>query len=411
MKLSIAHPDASLDEWIGFYDYIKNSDQEILNKIEDIYFGYPFHYEYNNEKRMYGNVMKVYASDLQVDYLFKIQNEFNIPISLTFNQMVTPNELLNDHSIQNQFYDLIQKFYDRGLRSCTISATHLLRIGELKKRFPEMSWKNTVNHMVKDSQQVIDYLYLGYDIILIDRSLTRNLPELRRIRKAVDYFNEKNVGLRKPAKISLLVAEACLGGCPFKVEHDNYTGGNYFGDLDHHTCQKWRFFTSMNDNQITIPRFGVDLFLGNKETYEEFSSLVDIFKYSGRLGRMDQAPKDLKMVFGISPLKIPRYQLGTIVGFDFIDLISNNFDDFFRDTKYINFRLPGISFVAINKKYPEVFNDEYYESYFKIVYDHISAEKMMELNNTLKICKNICWSCHKCEETFGIDSIDSALQV
>jgi hypothetical protein len=94
-----------------------------------------------------------------------------------------------------------------------------MRLGILQKCFPEMKWKNTVNHQVSSAQQVLDYIYLGYDIIQLDRSLNRNMDELKRIKEVVENYKSRNSN--NNVKTSMLVWENCLPSCPFKREHDD----------------------------------------------------------------------------------------------------------------------------------------------------------------------------------------------
>lgn len=115
--------------------------------------------------------------------------------------------------------------------------------GILLKRFPEMKWKNTVNQCVSNTQQVIDYLELGYNIIQIDRSLNRNLDELKKIRYAVDKYKDENP--EKDVKLCMLISEACLPFCPFKREHDDmqiyHRDFNYWNNIGVLSCNNWRF--------------------------------------------------------------------------------------------------------------------------------------------------------------------------
>ncbi len=201
INLSKRFSEAHFDDWEDsslFYEMLKNSSQQFRDEIYDIYFGKIFRYNYqgreiyeNGEKNhnvVYGNVMGVEASDEQVNNLFKIQKEFGIEISLTINQLNVPVEIFyskNDH-VMKAFLDWLQEFYERGLRSCTLANNHVMRSGILQKRFPQMKWKNTVNQQVSNAQQVLDYLYLGYNIIQLDRSLNRNMAELKRIKEVVE---------------------------------------------------------------------------------------------------------------------------------------------------------------------------------------------------------------------------------
>ena len=263
-RFSIAHYDKFHGEHAGvYYEIIKNADQKFRDNIHDIYFGKYFEYEYNGIQKRCGNPMGVSASDEQIDYLFKIQEEFGIQVSLTFNTVEIPHELAFDPAITEQFVEWIGSYYDRGMRSCTISSEHIMRMGWLQQRCPDMRWKSTVNQIVSDAQQFIDYAYLGYNSINLDRSLNRNIKELRRIRKAQNYLNSLNPA--KPLITILLVAEACIYNCPFKKEHDSVgevISGNYFNGPADLSCNGWR----QQQEFAELPRSGINIVASEANT-------------------------------------------------------------------------------------------------------------------------------------------------
>jgi hypothetical protein len=295
-RFSIAHHDRCTHSSLypQYYEAIKKSSQQFKDEIYDIYFSKIFRYNYQEQEIydnypkshevVYGNVMGVEASDEQVDYLFKIQEEFGIEISLTINQLNIPVEIFyskNDR-VLNAFIDWLQEFYDRGLRSCTLANNHMMRAGFLQDKFPEMKWKNTVNQHISTAQQVLDYLYLGYNIIQLDRSLNRNMDELKRIKDVVEKY--KNKYPDKHVKTCLLVIEDCMPSCPFKRVHDDLQ--IYHEKIDYwkshlgaFTCNKWR---AMFGDMI-VPRSGTNCVWVSVDTFREYAELVDVFKYSGRL--------------------------------------------------------------------------------------------------------------------------------
>jgi hypothetical protein len=291
-RFSIPHYDRFFGEYTrAFYDIHINADHDYLASIHDIYFGKYFYYEYQGQTRRCGNPMGVEASDEQIDYLFKIQEELGIEISLTFNTVEVPHELAFDYDVRSQFVEWIGSYYDRGLRSCTMSSEHIMRTGELQDRCPDMRWKSTVNQIVSDAQQFIDYAYLGYNTILLDRSLNRNIRELRRIRRAQEYLNSKNP--KKKLLTSLLVAESCIYNCPFKKEHDSVgevISTDYFKGPANLTCNGWRNLSEFS----RLPRAGIDLVASDANSFKNFFDLVDIFKYSGRLTTPAFDPADSK---------------------------------------------------------------------------------------------------------------------
>ena len=129
-KFSIGHPDKQTmipeNNFQGklYYTFFKNSPQKTIDEIYDIYFGKFFHAKTKRGTTVsWGNVMGVEASDMALDWLFRVQEDFGVPISLTMNQLNVPFDLYNDEDVITQFIDWVGEFYNRGLRSITIGNT------------------------------------------------------------------------------------------------------------------------------------------------------------------------------------------------------------------------------------------------------------------------------------------------
>jgi hypothetical protein len=389
-----------------YYQLIKNSSQEFKDEIHDIYFGKIFRYRHDGRDKRYCNPMGVEATDAQVDSLFKIQNEFGIEISLTLNSIETPHELFSDKAIFEEFSAFIKSFYERGLRSCTLASPHLIKSGLLHKRFPEMRWKNTVNHRVADAQQVMNYIFCGYDTILLDRSISRNLNELKKIRKAVDYYNQKY----KPAKkiiTSLLIREGCLYSCPFKKEHDSigeHISSHYFNTLSKITCDNWRFTEPFGK----LPRNAIDLVAADQATYNEFAKYNDIFKYSGRFSVFPFQPGDTqhkkacwnfehhkKFTFDYAPCAPDE----TVYANSFSEVVHDNI---------MPLQWWGFGWVDAG-----LFINDYKNKReaLQTMPNLWKSDKGKKLEKRLKNCRSQCWDCHECEKAFGTPHFDSALQL
>ncbi len=400
-RFSIAHFDKFHGEYASaFYKMMKNADASYIKSIHDVYFGKFFYYEYHGQQKRCGNPMGVEASDEQIDYLFKLQEELGIEISLTFNTIEVPHEVIYDYDVRSKFVEWIGSYYDRGLRSCTMSSTHIMRTGELQKRCPDMRWKSTVNQICADAQQLIDFAYLGYNTILLDRSLNRNIKELRRVREAQNYLNSKNPD--KKLLTSLLVAESCVYSCPFKKEHDSVgevIGPEYFKGIANLTCNGWRG----SKNFAQLPRSGIDLVASSVDVFNKYAELTDIFKISGRLTSPTFPPDiidNMKAVWfydNDEKFKQVISQVGhTVYADNFDDIIANNLLP-------IHAWIPG----WIDQRHTTVDYKESYKEYKGIWV----SEKGKRLEKILTTCRNQCWDCHECERTFGTEDIDSALQL
>ena len=157
-RFSLPHWDYySADETHGFYQFFMNSGSRYKEEVNDIYFGRAFHYQYNGQSLRYGEVMGHEANDLQIRRLLDIQEKFDIAASMTINQTDSRPEVVGDKEIRNEFVKFVKSFYDAGIRVCTISDVHLMASGVLQEAMPDMHSKNTVNHIVRSAQEVVDY--------------------------------------------------------------------------------------------------------------------------------------------------------------------------------------------------------------------------------------------------------------
>jgi hypothetical protein len=379
---------------------MKNADPRYLANIHDIYFGKFFYYEWEGKQKRCGNPMGVEASDIQVDWLFKLQEETGVEISLTFNTIEVPHEVIWHDQIREQFVEWIGSYYDRGLRSCTMSSEHLMRMGVLQQRCPDMRWKSTVNQIVADAQQFIDMAYLGYNSINLDRSLNRNLKELKRIKRAQDYLNSKNP--QKKVITILLIAEACIYHCPFKKEHDSVgevVSTEYFSGPADLSCNAWR---SVPEFALS-PRSGINVVASTSAIFKQFADLVDVFKYSGRLTQPASDPKDLPFLKaawfygGTGKFTQPHSTVEqTVYANDFHEIYDNNLGP-------IHDWVPG----WVDTR--QVAND--WHITYKPHAGVWSSDQGKKLEKLLLNCRSQCWDCHECERTFGMDDIDSALQM
>ena len=400
-RFSVAHFDRFHGEHAStFYTIMKNADPRYLANIHDIYFGKFFYYEYKGVKKRCGNPMGVEASDEQIDYLFKLQEETGVQISLTFNTIEVPHEVVWDESIRTQFVEWIGGYYDRGLRSCTMSSEHIMRMGILQERCPDMRWKSTVNQICADAQQFVDMAYLGYNSINLDRSLNRNIKELKRIKRAQDYLNGMNP--KKKLITILLVAEACIYHCPFKKEHDSVgevISTDYFAGPADLSCNAWRSVPEF----AASPRSGINVVANDYSTFKQYADLVDVFKYSGRFTHPAHSAEDAKHMkacwYYSPPSKFKQaisFAGETVFADDFNDIVNNNLAP-------IHDWIPG----WVDTRYTKLDWSKTYKPYTGIW----STDPGKRLEKLLLNCRSQCWDCHECERTFGMQDIDSALQM
>ena len=417
-KISIAHPDLTCKGSM-FYDAMARATEEFRDEIADVYFGTFYEYEYNGEKKSYGNAMNVgigHRSE-EFDYLMKVQEEFGVSISLTVNPTVHPKEMMFDKKVIDDFLDWLQFYYDAGIRICTISNVTLMRRGVLQKRFPEMKWKNTVNHKVKTAQEYINYVHIGYDHIQIDRSLTRDLTELTKIKKERDR-------LGKP--IYMLIHEDCMPECPMWNDHTDVLSNNQTYNVSD-ACGRWSY------NTYKLPRINLDSYWVSKETFMMFSELVDVFKYSGRFQSITETSK-YEWHFGDRStfaaeddkldLRCDSFEHAVSVGYVswWLPLAENRGEVIPKEEK-------NIEIVPIEGLPAELnLNQDFFKGVFDIIDQSLEAESDKLTINDIPVgvwdtkqghalekkltnCRSQCYNCHLCEITFGLDHIDSIIQL
>lgn len=391
-------PDPSLYYW-----YLKNAHPRYRAEIRDLYFSIPYKYKWNGQDFSYGDVMGASSSDEHFEYMLKIQNELGIELSLTFNETYPNKELCDDPNVLGGFIDHIGKYYEQGIRSCTISHIHLMALGKLQRYFPEMKWKNTVNHIITKPQQVVDYYNLGYNVINLDRSLNRDLDAL----KAIQPIRKKYPDL----VLSLLVTEGCMPHCPFKVEHDTMQkepGWNYWKHHGQVSCGIWR-----NVDTNDLPRIGTDIVWGDSETFYQYAELVDYFKFSGRLGNFGVNPnaENEKFVWSVVKPNLNRRYVGSNW-----QLSQNKNDDYVTADclqDIIENNLNPITLWQFGRSIDKNHScKDTWDKLPSIVDGNVwTTGKGKALNHVLKNCKNECWDCHACERTFGVPDIDSLIEV
>ena len=413
-RFSIANWDSS-DHDDLFLNCFENSSEQCKNEVYDIFFGAIF----LHRDVSFGETMGVTASPGQYKNLLKIQEKYGIPISLTLNEMNRPMEMVRTDVIKD-FISFIKTYYDDGVRSCTISHVHLMKMGVLQEAFPDMDWKNTVNHCIGSTQEMVDYASIGYTTVQLDRKFNRNLNELKRAKKEAT---------RLGIKTCLLVREGCMPECPFKTEHDVWQGGKLLRDIGQSyweaipfTCSSWNKTLSISpetqkefDKKVLNPRIGTNIMAHSKDDWDDFANNVDIFKTSGRLSNpspdevdggglgfyfeMWKDPKSQmnyqKELFQTRSTQVQPPQTHMFKVDSFKEIYENNLAPIHMWQSHMTHR----------KDYPIITDIDEIK---KISANHFwNVEEAVALQTTLKRCKNQCYNCHKCDDLFQTGNIDS----
>lgn len=400
IQFSLGYPQFTKDPSY-YYKLLKNSSQEYRDEISDIYISIPF----TCGEISYGDCMSASSTKEHTEYLLKINNELGINISLTFNEIPADPRIINTPEIFDAFVKHIKMFYDKGVRMCTISDTHMMVTGRLQKEFPEMHWKNTVNHLVDNAQSVLDYYNLGYDTILLDRSLNRNLNELKKIKKLQTRYNNA-------FKTSLLVTESCLPSCPFKTEHDSFGsrfGQNlYWSSLGNLSCTKWR-----SGEWSQLPRVGTDLIYNDESDFNDFADLVDVFKYTGRVGNLEEVEgniDDYKFVWGVTTTSSSLF---VYCGNNYENHNEDNFMSADCHGDILKQQLTPLNNWTSAKIVKKNFDSKTtWKNKERVFSENIwNTKKGHSLIKVLKTCENQCWDCHACEKVFNTQPIDSIVSI
>ena len=434
-RFSIPHFDNGNKTLREFYNLIKNSSEEYRSEISDIYFGAEFFGEFlmSEQKLRYGNAMNVFANEREIDDLFLIQEEFNIPISLTLNPIIQPAELMGENQMMLQFINWLGEFYERGLRRCTLSFVHLMATGALQKRFPEMVWKSSVFQNVDTPQQFIDLAHCGYNVIQLGRNVNRNTDLLPEFKRLAEKYN---------VKTSMTVTDNYLPNSPFRPEHDSWHAGLHRSSNAY--SAGWGIISSIRwttADTVNLPRLNNNLVWMSEEVLECYFDHVDIFKYTGR-------------TIGMGPgSELAEGKQGKIMEDEFTDgnlgvtgtPTIKNFRMVWRYPTDEILRHPAIIYDEGRDYYRERFVAHTakftYADSFKEIYEnklpHYSlwnplswifdentdkrwdeipstiwdSEKGQALERKLMACQSACYDCHACEDTFEVDHIDSLVGV
>jgi hypothetical protein len=132
-------------------------------------------------------------------------------------------------------------------------------------------------------------------------------------------------------------------------------------------------------------------------------NLVDVFKFSGRLTAPMFNPSDSQYMKAVwyyddnTKFKQNISLVGeTVYANDFTDIVDNNLAP-------LHSWIPG----WIDTRYTK----DDFKSTYKTYTGIWSTEPGKRLEKILKSCKNQCWDCHECERTYGMQDVDSALQL
>ena len=136
----------------------------------------------------------------------------------------------------------------------------------------------------------------------------------------------------------------------------------------------------------------------------EYAELVDVFKYSGRFTHPTCSPEEaqyMKACWFYQPELGKFKQAQSLVN---ETVYADNFSDIYKNNLVpLHDWIPG----WIDTRHVQ---DNWVNTYTK--YTGIwETEPGKKLEKLLLNCRSQCWDCHECEHVFGMQEVDSALQM
>lgn len=324
----------------GLIDYISNLTDSNRNQINDIYFADP---NINPTARHFHDTDFV---DDMWDDMKILKHEYGIEMNYTMNSSVWKNDVYLPAGKQ-RLIDNLRTVWDQGCTMLTINNLLLLRDSEFRETIPAFKIKLSVNNKVSTLDEVkflYDHVHLEH--FILDRSVNRNLDEIKRIH---EWTHERNI------KLTLLAQEGCITKCPFKSTCDNMV--STFHDYDEH---------EVNDIRV-----------------QHSTRFCD--------AHYQDNPADVLKSPWISPAGLVVYE-------DYINYIK-------LAGRGVDINVLSVSLDAyLNREYSitiaDLFASHHYSEKIKAI--NISELEERNFTNQTSNCKNQCASCDFCDRVFDM---------
>jgi collagenase-like PrtC family protease len=237
-------------------------EQLPIDQINDIYFS----------DNRFGSARALELDEEMLVELYTIRNKYGIKLHYLINGNYYSNESYE------KVHEIIEHIKDIDVDILTMNNTYLLRdwqfIDIIRNCRPnKVEIKNSVNNLprtVKDVMFLVEVLKV--DHIVVDRSLNRNLDELKKIRS---YCKERDIN------ITMLVNEGCIVDCLWKniddmmIAQTNKQSNMKVIELVHNKLGCTDYFAEKPGEYLktafTLPN-----------NLSKFDGLVDIIKLAGR---------------------------------------------------------------------------------------------------------------------------------
>jgi collagenase-like PrtC family protease len=237
-------------------------EQLPIDQINDIYFS----------DNRFGSARALELDEEMLVELYTIRNKYGIKLHYLINGNYYSNESYE------KVHEIIEHIKDIDVDILTMNNTYLLRdwqfIDIIRNCRPnKVEIKNSVNNLPRTVKDVVFLVeVLKVDHIVVDRSLNRNLDELKKIRS---YCKEQNIN------ITMLVNEGCIVDCLWKniddmmIAQTNKQSNMKVIELVHNKLGCTDYFAEKPGEYLktafTLPN-----------NLSKFDGLVDIIKLAGR---------------------------------------------------------------------------------------------------------------------------------
>ncbi len=259
-------------------EYLDGLSSENLSQINDLYFSDP---NFNPSARYFPDV----DIDKTWEELISIRESHGVHMQYVMNSSVWKNDVYTTG--KSQIIDNVNEIYNRGCTMLTINNMFLLRDVEFRKNIPEdLILKVSINNKVSTLEEVeFLYRYSAVTHFILDRSVNRNLDEIKRIH---NWRKDKNITL------TLLGQEGCLTKCPWKSTCDNMIAT--FADYDIHEVNDLKAHHSSHFCTVHYNNHPADQLKSPWISptavgiYDEF---VDYIKLAGRMNPISTLSKSI----------------------------------------------------------------------------------------------------------------------
>lgn len=209
-------------------------EQSTLEQIEKI------NKQYSDRRvaEVYGQITagSITASGRMLDQLPQISMEqlkeyirqckhYGIQFNYTLNASCMGNDELKDIFV-GQLRDFLLSLDKAGVESYTVALPYLIDL--IKKLLPDRSIKASAICEINSLGKALHYRHLQVERIVIDPDITRRFDILRNI---CDVFGEN---------VEIIINNACLKGCPYKIFHYNHEA--HCGSRDTVQCDRQYYY-------------------------------------------------------------------------------------------------------------------------------------------------------------------------